>query len=172
MSGRAVAILVLFVAIGVGTAAYLAGVTHGRAAQVAGQVAGQEARPIPAQFPEMQAPFQMPAAPPAAPQQGPQTGPGQAPQLREFIPIPGPGQQAPGMQPQPENGECEPIILFYHNGQLYQMRPGQGPQEGPGRPGTPPEFYRLNPYQGPPIPGLPAPRPDRGPGFAPLNPRS
>jgi hypothetical protein len=92
--------------------------------------------------------------------------------MREFIPIPGPGDQQPGQRPGQQQGECEPIILFYHNGQLFQLRPGQGPENGPGRPGTPPEFFHMNPYQGPAIPGLPAPRPDRGPGFSPVNPRS
>jgi hypothetical protein len=168
MSARTVTMLLVFVAVGVGTAAYVLGVAHGRALPAAVAMPIQIAQPAQAQaqIPEMPTPFQGPAP------QAPQTGPGQAPPMREFIPIPGPGDQTPGMRPQQQNGECEPVILFYHNGQLYQLRPGQGPQDGQGRPGTPPEFYQLNPYQGPAIPGLPMPRPDRGPGFAPLNPRS
>jgi hypothetical protein len=162
MSGRAVAMMVLFVAIGVGAAAYALGVAHGRAAPAAAAPV-IAAQPAQIQGPQMPAPFSAPQAP---------TAPGQTPQLREFVPLPGPGDQTPGQQPQQQSGECEPVILFYHNGQLYQLRPGQGPQDGQGRPGTPPEFYRLNPYQGPAIPGLPMPRPDRGPGFTPLNPRS
>jgi hypothetical protein len=94
------------------------------------------------------------------------------PPLREFIPLPGQGDQTPGQGPQQQQGDCQPIILFYHNGQLFQLRPGPGPQNGPGRPGTPPEFFYLNPYQGPSIPGFPAPPQDRGPGFSPVNPRS
>lgn len=163
MSGRAMAMWILFVAIGVGTAAYALGVAHGRAVPAA-VAPVLSAQPVQAQGPQAPTPFSAP--------QVPQTGPGQTPPLREFIPLPGPGNQTPGQRPQQQNGECEPVILFYHNGQLYQMRPGQGPQDGQGRPGTPPEFYQLNPYQGPAIPGLPAPRPDRGPGFTPVNPRS
>jgi hypothetical protein len=97
---------------------------------------------------------------------------GQPPHLREFIPLPAPGQQVPGQLPGTQQGDCEPIILFYHNGQLYQLRPGPGPQNGPGRPSSPPEYFRLDPYQGPAIPGLPVPQPDRGPEFSPPNPRS
>lgn len=113
----------------------------------------------------------------AAPIRPPMAQPAQSPTpftppLREFIPIPGPGDQQPGQRPGQQSGECEPIILFYHNGQLYQLRPGQGPESGPGRPGSPPEFFYMNPYQGPAIPGLPVPQPDRGPGFSPVNPRS
>jgi len=98
--------------------------------------------------------------------------PGQPPTMQELVPLPLPGDQTPGQRPQNQQGDCEPIILFYHNGQLYQLRPGPGPQTGPGRPTAPPEFYQLNPYQGPPIPGLPSPPQDRGPGFTPINPRS
>jgi hypothetical protein len=177
MSTRAVSMLVLFVAVGVGAAAYMVGVAHGRAVPAASVAPIYVAQPVQrAQLPESPTPFQGPAPAPqpfqAPAPQAPQTGPGQVPQQREFIPIPGPGDQTPGMRPQQQNGECEPMILFYHNGQLYQMKPGQGPQDGQGRPGAPPEFFPLNPYQGPPIPGLPLPRPDRGPGFTPLNPRS
>ncbi len=65
------------------------------------------------------------------------------PEMREFIPLPGPG----GERAQSQQGECEPTILFYHEGQLYQLRPG--PQDERGLPGAPPEFYRMSPYQGP-----------------------
>jgi hypothetical protein len=125
--------------------------------------------PFPGLQPGQQIPgpdqFQVPGQ---APGQIP--APGQPPQIREFVPLPGPGQQMPGQQPQQQDGQCEPIILFYYNGKLYQLKPGPGPQNGPGRPGTPPEFFYLNPYQGPAIPGLPIP--PQGPGFAPVNPRS
>lgn len=101
-----------------------------------------------------------------------------APPLQEFIPLPGPGQQQPGQGPQPQQGqeECQ-VILFYYNGRLYRLTPG--PQDGPGRPGSPPEFFHLNPYQGPAIPGLPQPfqGPPNQPGgpepnFIPVPPRS
>lgn len=97
---------------------------------------------------------------------------GQSPtEMREFIPLPGPD----GQGQQPQQGECEPVILLYHEGQLYQLRPG--PNDGQGRPGAPREFYQLNPYQGPPVPGLPAPPmplpwQDRGPAPSSPNLRS
>lgn len=78
------------------------------------------------------------------------------PPIQELIPLPGPGDQQPGQLPGQQQGEDCPI-LFYHNGQLYRLRPGQG-QDGQGRPGSPPEFFQLDPYQGPPIPGLPIPQ--------------
>ncbi|MDI6772923.1 MAG: hypothetical protein QME77_10110 [bacterium] len=82
--------------------------------------------------------------------QAPQPG-GPSTEMREFIPLPSPENQ----RPQPQQGECEPVILFYHEGRLYQLRPG--PKDGQGRPGAPPEFYQMNPYQGPP-PSSPNPR--------------
>ncbi len=168
MSRRTAFLLMVAVAVVVGGIAYTVGVAAGRAAPLAASAQPPSARPV--QLPPDQFPFQMPG--PQSPGQIPAPGqvPGQVPPLREFIPLPGPGDQNPRQRPQ--QGECEPIILFYHNGQLYQLRPGPGPRDGQGRPGTPPEFYYLNPYQGPPIPGLPLPGPDRGPGFTPVNPRS
>ncbi|MDR7420359.1 MAG: hypothetical protein QN178_15770 [Armatimonadota bacterium] len=182
MSKSTVALWVAVTAIAVGGIAYAVGLAAGRGGQVAVAASVPAALPAQSQSPFMPSePFQGPQGPnqpfnivPApAPFQAPQA-PGQPPTLREFIPIPGPGDQTPGQRPGNESGECEPIILFYHNGQLYQLRPGQGPQDGQGRPGAPPEFFHMNPYQGPAIPGLPmpAPRPDRGPGFSPVNPRS
>jgi hypothetical protein len=85
--------------------------------------------------------------------------PAQAP-LQELIPLPGPGQQFPGSQPQPGQGEeCEARVYLFFNGRFYEMRPGPGP--GPdGRPGTPQELIPLQPVPGPgqPSPGLPGPR--------------
>ncbi len=175
MSKTTVVILVTAVAIVVGAAAYTAGREAGRSAPLAAATAVPQAQPAQSQNPFIPPePFMVPQpAPEPAPGPQPFQAPGQPPAIREFIPIPGPGDQMPGMQP--DEGECEPIILFYHNGQLFQLRPGQGPQDGQGIPGAPPEFFYMNPYQGPPIPGLPAPRPDRGPGgpgFTPVNPRS
>jgi hypothetical protein len=160
----------------VGALAYAAGFSAGQAAPAAAPVApvtNPVAQPVqsldpfmpPQQFPAPQ-PFQGPApAPVPAPQ------PQSPPNLREFVPMPVPGQQMPGQQ-QPQQGDCQPVILFYYNGQLYELRPAPGPQNGPGRPGQPPEFFHLNPYQGPPIPGLPFPPQDRGPGVNPVTPRS
>ena len=98
--------------------------------------------------------------------------PAQAPPpIQELIPLPSPDeQQGRGQQ---QGQECEPVILFYHQGQLYQLMPG--PQGQQGRPGSPPEYFPLRPYQGPQIPGLPyfAPPPGapQAPGFQPVNPR-
>jgi hypothetical protein len=168
-----VALLVALVAIVVGGIAYAAGASAGRAAPATAAVR-IAVQPVQGPGPFM-LPDQLGPQPAPAPGQQPFqiVPPGQSPPtLREFIPLPGPGDQNPGQRPGQQSGECEPIILFYHNGQLFQLRPGQGPQDGPGRPGAPPEFFYLNPSQGPPIPGLPVPRPDRGPGFSPVNPRS
>jgi hypothetical protein len=169
MSKSTAVLLIAVSAIAVGGIAYTAGVAAGRTMPAASAGVVPTAQPAQSQDPFMPPgpflgpqPFKAPAQP----------APGQPPTLREFIPIPGPGDQQPGQRPGQQQGDCEPIILFYHNGQLFQLRPGQGPQDGPGRPGTPPEFFHMNPYQGPAIPGLPAPRPDRGPGFSPVNPRS
>lgn len=173
MSRRQIIILSAAFAAGVviaAAAAYAAGVAAGRAS--AGNAPNRSLVAHPAAARVAQEPFypQMPqVAPPAQPQ--PQVpAPGAPPQMREFVPLPGPGDQQPGLRPGQQQGDCEPIILFYYNGRLYQLRPGPGPQNGPGQPTAPPEFYQLHPYQGPPIPGLPAP--PRGPGFAPVNPRS
>ncbi len=163
-------VLMIVVAGVVGALAYAAGARAGREAAAA----PASPRPLvrPAQTLE---PF-VPGQPAPFPQQAPALpgAPGPAPHLREFVPLPmpGPGQQLPGQLPGAQQGDCEPIILFYHDGQLYQLRPGPGPQTGPGRPTSPPEYFRLDPYQGPAIPGLPIPQPDRGPGFSPVNPRS
>ena len=93
-----------------------------------------------------------------------------APPIQEFIPLPGPGQQQPGQRPGQQQGqeECQTILL-YHNGQLYQLSPG--PQDGQGRPGSPPEFFYLNPYRGPTIPGFPQPQRPQ-PNFKSVLPRS
>lgn len=89
--------------------------------------------------------------------------------FQEVIPLPGPdNQQGQGQ------GECQPMILFYFQGQLFQLMPG--PQDQQGQPGSPPEFFPLQPYRGPAIPGLPfGPQsPQRitpPPGFQPVQPR-
>ncbi|TMI73118.1 MAG: hypothetical protein E6H05_10230 [Bacillati bacterium ANGP1] len=90
----------------------------------------------------------------------------------EIIPFPGPDRQGPG-QGQGQGQDCQPIILFYYQGRLYQLMPG--PDNPPGMPGSPPEYFPLRPYQGPQIPGLPfgpAPQPfQQPPGFQPVQPR-
>ncbi len=69
--------------------------------------------------------------------------------FQEVIPLPQPDDQ----QGRGQGEDCQPIILFYYQGRLYQLMPG--PQNRPGLPGSPPEFFPLRPYQGPAIPGLP-----------------
>lgn len=84
--------------------------------------------------------------------------------LQELIPLPGPGRQFPGLQPQPGQGdECEPRLYLFFNGRFYEMRPGPG--IGPdGRPMGPQELIPLQPAPQGPSPGWPAPR---GNPFAP-----
>jgi hypothetical protein len=75
---------------------------------------------------------------------------------KEFIPFPnnengqGPGPQntVPGFGDQ----NCD-RILYYYQGRLYELRPGPTPNGGN------PEFFFMQPYQGPAIPGFPAPGP-------------
>lgn len=126
----------------------------------------------------------------AAPQSGPvAVVPVQSPPpLQEFIPIPMPGQGPDDQQGRGQNdqGQCQPTILFYYQGRLYQLQPQPGPgQQGQrGQPGSPPEYFPLTPYQGPAIPGLPGipfgplpgpgnplPIPHNPPNFQPQNPR-
>jgi hypothetical protein len=74
---------------------------------------------------------------------------------KEFIPVPNPQNgQGPGM-PSPGAGaqDCDKILYFYQ-GKLYQLRPGPMPRGGGN-----PEFYFMQPYEGPQIPGFPTPGP-------------
>ena len=76
---------------------------------------------------------------------------------KEFIPVPNPQQgqdQGPGV-PSPGAGgqDCDKILYFFQ-GKLYQLRPGPMPKGGGN-----PEFYYMQPYQGPQIPGFPTPGP-------------
>jgi hypothetical protein len=85
---------------------------------------------------------------------------------KEFIPIPNPrnGQDlGPGL-PSPGAGgqNCDKILYFYQ-GKLYQLRPGPMPKNGGN-----PEFYYMQPYEGPQIPGFPMPGP-MVPGMPDLN---
>jgi hypothetical protein len=78
----------------------------------------------------------------------------QAPTLNpnEFIPLPndqGPQNLTPGLGDQ----NCDKILYFYQ-GRLYQLRPGPTPRNGGN-----PEFFFMEPYQGPQIPGFPNPNP-------------
>ncbi len=90
----------------------------------------------------------------------------------EIIPFPAPDRQGQD-QGQGPGQACQPVILFYYQGKLYQLMPG--PDNPPGLPGSPPEYFPLRPYQGPQIPGLPfgpAPQPaPQLPGFQPVQPR-
>jgi hypothetical protein len=160
MARRAVVTLLIGGGIvAVGALAYLAGFHAGAQAAVAGG---------PAPAPIAVAPVQSP------------------PPLQEFIPLPMPGQGPDERQGQgnQQGQDCEPVILFFYQGRLYQLQPGPGQQGQRGRPGTPPEYFPLTPYQGPAIPGLPGvpfgpqpgpgiptPIPGNPPSFQPQNPR-
>lgn len=78
---------------------------------------------------------------------------------KEFVPLPNPGTQR-DQQPLPGTGgqDCDKILYFYQ-GRLYQLRPGPTPRNGGN-----PEFYFMDPYQGPQIPGFPSPQ---APGLTP-----
>jgi hypothetical protein len=95
--------------------------------------------------------------------------PAQLPVRPEMVPFPAPGRPD---QTQTQGQDCQPLILLYHDGKLYQLMPG--PDNQLGGSGSPPEYYPLRPYQGPQIPGLPFGLPNpapQGPGFQPLQPR-
>jgi hypothetical protein len=82
----------------------------------------------------------------------------QAPTLnpREFVPVPNTGN-LPGTGQQPAAGtggqNCDRILYFYQ-GRLYELRPGPMPPNGGN-----PEFFFMQPYNGPQIPGFPQPEP-------------
>jgi hypothetical protein len=76
---------------------------------------------------------------------------------REFIPLPNPqpGQEpGPGMPSPGAGGQNCDKILYFFQGKLYQLRPGPMPRNGGN-----PEFYYMQPYEGPQIPGFPTPGP-------------
>ena len=56
------------------------------------------------------------------------------PMQPEMIPFPAPDRQGPG-QGLGQGQDCQPIILFYYQGRLYQLMPG--PDNPPGMPGRP-----------------------------------
>ncbi len=91
---------------------------------------------------------------------------------REFVPLPpqrgqdqGPGMPSPGAGGQ----NCDKILYFFQ-GKLYQLRPGPMPRNGGN-----PEFYYMQPYEGPQIPGFPTPGPTvpglPDPNMGPVAPR-
>ncbi len=77
---------------------------------------------------------------------------------KEFIQLPQPGPQQDQQAPGAGGGDCDKILYFYQ-GRLYQLRPGPTPRNGGN-----PEFYFMDPYQGPQIPGFPSPQ---APGLTP-----
>lgn len=152
MDGRTLKVLALGIVVGSGVS--LAAL--GGAAAVGGWHAGlavSEARtgePLAVRPVQAQGPFENPTPP------------------REFVPVPpppdhgnsfGPGPQSPGAggnnvgpgQSAPGGGQDCNQILFYYQGRLYQLRPPQGDQN--------PEFFFMQPYGGPQIPGFPGPPP-------------
>jgi hypothetical protein len=79
---------------------------------------------------------------------------------KEFVPVPpqrqdpGPGAPTPGAPPPGAGGQNCDKILYFYQGKLYQLRPGPMPRNGGN-----PEFYYMQPYDGPQIPGFPTPGP-------------
>jgi hypothetical protein len=84
----------------------------------------------------------------------------QAPMIQELVPLPGPGREFPGQQPQPDQGsqECEAKVYLFYNGRFYEMQPGPGSDRN-GFPSGPQEFYPLQPgpRPNPFTPRLPVP---------------
>src|SRR5579864_420130 len=81
---------------------------------------------------------------------------------REFVPVPPLNQPGnnPSQAPFPGTGSqqnCDRVLFFYQ-GRLYQLRPGPMPRNGGN-----PEFFFMQPYDGPQVPGFP----QMGPGNAP-----
>lgn len=81
---------------------------------------------------------------------------------REFVPVPPLNQpgNVPGQAPFPGNGaqqNCDRILFFYQ-GRLFQLRPGPMPRNGGN-----PEFFYMQPYDGPQVPGFPQAPPGSGP---------
>lgn len=76
---------------------------------------------------------------------------------KEFIPLPNTGTQQ-DQQPGAGGQNCDRILYFYQ-GRLYQLRPGPTPRNGGN-----PEFFFMQPYEGPQIPGFPSPM---APGLTP-----
>jgi hypothetical protein len=81
---------------------------------------------------------------------------------REFVPVPPldqPGNN-PAQAPFPGTGSqqnCDRVLFFYQ-GRLYQLRPGPMPRNGGN-----PEFFYMQPYDGPQVPGFPQTGPGNGP---------
>ncbi len=75
------------------------------------------------------------------------------PNPKEFIPIPHNGDSIGPGQPPTEPGTGSPQdctrILYFYQGRLYQLRPGPMPRNGGN-----PEFFYMQPYEGPQIPGF------------------
>ena len=149
MDGRTLKVLALGIVVGAG----LGLAALGGAAAVAGWHAGVAAARV------------HPGTVFAQPVQA--TGPFQEMTPHEFVPVPpppdnghsfGPGPQSPGAggnnlgpgQSAPGGQDCQQI-LFYYQGRLYQLRPPQGDQN--------PEFFFMQPYGGPQVPGFPGPTP-------------
>lgn len=152
MDGRTMRTLILGMAIGgfVGVAA-LGGAAVAWGWSVGASAGGHKAVAATARAAQVQ--FQTPSTSPrefvpiVPPNNGDSTGPGQ--------PSPGAGGNNPAQaQPSPGTGgggdqNCNQILFFYQ-GRLYQLRP---PQNGN------PEFFMMQPYSGPQIPGFPGPTP-------------
>ncbi len=78
----------------------------------------------------------------------------------EFVPVPDQPGNNPAQAPFPGTGSQQNCdrVLFYYQGRLYQLRPGPMPRGGGN-----PEFFTMQPYEGPQIPGFPQMPPGSGP---------
>jgi len=154
MDGRSLRTLVVGFLVGATTSAVVLGALAGTRAINAGAIASGRnpiiltVRPV-----QDQGPAASPSLPPSefvpipTPRNGDSIGPGQ--------PSPGAGGNNPGSQGPSSSGggqDCNGKILFFYQGRLYQLNPGPMPPNGGN-----PEFFYMQPYQGPQIPGFPEP---------------
>ncbi len=157
MDGRSLKLLGLgFAAGALASAAVVIGMTQ--AARTAGATAGRDAPPVilavrPVQDQGQAGALPKDFVPIPVPHNGNSIGPGQ--------PSPGLGGNIPGAQ-QPSSGgggqDCNGKVLFFYQGRLYQLSPGPMPPNGGN-----PEFFFMQPYQGPQIPGFPEQNGPSGP---------
>jgi hypothetical protein len=158
MDGRSLRTLMVGILIGVASSAVAVGMLLAAPGRGSAGVQGHgpvilNVRPVQDQAP-VQSPFANPRefVPVPVPNNGNSVGPG--------LPSPGVGGNTPGSQ-QPSAGgggqDCNGKVLFFYQGRLYQLSPG------PTQNGGNPEFFYMQPYQGPQIPGFPEQTPSQGP---------
>jgi hypothetical protein len=150
MDGRTLKVLAVGIVVGAGVSLTALGAAAAMGGWHAGVTASRTysmsllARPVQAQNPfETPLPHELVPVPPP-PDNGRSFGPGPQSPGAGGNNL-GPGSSAPG------GGQDCQQILFYYQGRLYQLRPPQGDQN--------PEFFFMQPYNGPQLPGFPGPTP-------------